>query len=278
MDRPATALLSALSGHPRALALLGIVASLLVAAFLFQDPIVAEINEATRVDASQHVSNLPCGGCPGELECSLGVFHPPEDQYGFTPERTGADVSGGMCVTPIYNERYCGILQATSRFSGHVNCGGPLPLRYLPEQLWQHRDGLLDRIINTDQRGAAWIREHGLELLAEDPDGSELPDTWFTRCAMARANITAVAHDPAASDLRMTVTNTGEYSLQNVTAVITYGDRHLRDDRVRAAITDLDPGEQRRLRLETSSRPSAIAIEQPRCDLGRRLDHHVFPD
>ncbi|MFB6187759.1 MAG: hypothetical protein ABEI86_12955, partial [Halobacteriaceae archaeon] len=103
---------------------------------LFQASIVDSINEATRVNASQHVSNLPCGAgqyitqCPGELVCAQG----PDGR--FRTERAGANVSGARCVTPAYTERYCGILEPPNAFDHEtiaiLPCGPDRPLTVLP--------------------------------------------------------------------------------------------------------------------------------------------------
>ncbi|MDY6771294.1 MAG: hypothetical protein SV186_05070 [Candidatus Nanohaloarchaea archaeon] len=201
---------------------------------LFQAPIVDSINKATRVDASQHVSNLPCGAgtsvrqCPGELVCSQG----PGGR--FTAERAGANVSGARCVTPAYTERYCGILEPPQAFNPGTNailpCGPDQPLTALPSILLD--TDLPGRFLATEGSGTALIHQHNLTLLQNDPDASDIPVKTLIDCQKAAASIETVSYNWTAGQLTATITNTGTEPLPVIILATTHNDTttlHRRD-------------------------------------------------
>lgn len=152
-----------------------VAAGVLLLGFLYLVSVssVASVNDATRADLSQHVSNISCGPeplnqsesfqveCPGKLEC-----------YGdLKDSRVGKNISGSRCVTPTFVERHCGIFESYFTEDSYPpsigKCyGTDAPLyKYIPELL--NQKNLLDRIFNTNRNGTELIRSHGLELAAE---------------------------------------------------------------------------------------------------------------
>jgi len=141
-----------------------------VSGWLVSEPFTALMNDVTRADLSQHVSNKSCGigvsskaeyhaSCPGKLKC-----------YGsLNDERIGVNTSGLRCVTPIYVEHHCGIYEGTisnSTLPLNIGCRSVKlsPTEYLTKLI--EEDNLYERIFNTNRNGTELIRSQGLELAA----------------------------------------------------------------------------------------------------------------
>jgi hypothetical protein len=128
---------------------------------------VTVVNDVTRIDLDRHISSQQCGplgnlsDCPGELHC----FSISQDG-GRLPQ----DLHGNRCVTPTFEERYCGLFATNIRQAsmppGMSSCGpqyNPITnLRTLFEE-----ENLYNRFFNTNRNGTAQIRDHGLEPLSQ---------------------------------------------------------------------------------------------------------------
>lgn len=137
----------------------------LATVYAFSNPLVNAVNDATKVDASQHVSNMSCGlyseECPGELECFTD----------FDEERVGANISGHRCVTPEYDEYHCGIFEVTydtDIWPSSLDClsGDYSALEhFMIIGIFLQEDPL--KWIFSHRNGVEMIEEQGLELAKE---------------------------------------------------------------------------------------------------------------
>jgi len=243
---------------------------------LFQAPLVDALNRATRIDASQHVSNLPCGPgrfiqtCPGELVCASGPGGT------FSQDRVGVNVSGPYCVTPVFEQRYCGLLEPPVAFDpltlSILPCGPDRSLMNLGPVLAQQDVDLLDRWFNTDRRSAAWIRDHGLHLLIEDPDADEIPIKGYVPCQKSEAELQQVRYDRTAQRVSFTVNNTGSILLPNMTVVISH--QQASPDTL-ITIPRLAPGQTSTHTIQVSTTPEQIAVVLPACGNIRLVRHTI---
>jgi len=176
-----------LSGQRKAIGiLLVLITAASAVAYSFSDPLIEQVNDTTRANLSEQVSNMPCGPgapnrtresvCPGDLECYRGPIN--TDGPSFDRERVGVNISGGRCVTPTYIEHYCGIWEGAPKSTGYPPFLGPCidrslsPIGYITALL--DEDNLYGRITNPDQNGAELIRSHGLKLAIKDPDAENV--------------------------------------------------------------------------------------------------------
>lgn len=144
---------------------IGIIVVVLISGYIGT---VTVVNDMTQAELGQHISSQQCGppsnfsGCPGELRC----FNINQEEN----ERLSQELFGYRCVTPTFEERYCGLfawnIQQASAPPGMSPCAteyNPITnIRTLLEE-----ENLYDRVFNTDRNGTAQIRSHGLEPLSE---------------------------------------------------------------------------------------------------------------
>jgi hypothetical protein len=142
---------------------------LATAIYFVSGAFVEAANNATRADLSQHVSNKPCGpvfsnnSCPGQLKCYSD----------FDESRVDANIAEPRCVTPTYEDYYCGIFEASFGESSIPPTKGTcveaerLPHEYIMKLLWE--ESLYDRMFDTNQNGTKRIHEYGLKLANEEP-------------------------------------------------------------------------------------------------------------
>lgn len=264
------------SSHRR----IGIAAAILLAMVAAVLVAPGWINETTRIDASQHVSNLPCGPgqyvttCPGELVCASG----PDD--GFSTERVGVQAEGAYCATPVFEQRYCGILEPPQGFDdltrSVLQCGPAQGLLDIVPILLQTDLDLTDlpaRFLNTDGQGAAWIHEQGLELLRTDPDSSEIPIDGYVHCDAAAVSINTASHDQQTSTLSLQVENTGTETLPNMTLAVSYPQQD--DDLFQ--LDGLGPDETTTYQRPVNASPDQLQINLPYCG-GKPVGEHRFTD
>lgn len=213
---------------------LGLLAAVTLLVAVAPSAVLTPLNDTTRIEASQHVSNLPCGPgqtvqqCPGELEC---VQEPenPDGPDAFREDRVGVDGrADAYCVTPVFEQRYCGLFQPREGTfqSGGIpeivtTCVEEYSIMGLVHVLQE--DGplaVIDRFIDTGGRGSAWIHEQNLTLLKDDPNSSNIPIEGYVDCLSAEAAITQV--NDTGEEMTVAVENTGEVVLSNVTLQALY--------------------------------------------------------
>ena len=130
---------------------------------------VTVVNDMTRADLSQHISTQQCGvlenssGCPGKLQCfSIDSTNDrlPQSQ----------DIPGNRCVTPTYEQLYCGLFATNIRQAslppGMASCY-PLYNPITNIQTLMEDGDLYDRFFNTNRNGTELIRSYGLEPLSQ---------------------------------------------------------------------------------------------------------------
>jgi len=165
--------LKSINGFVKNHQIIFLIGVLVLAVYLASISSAAYLDDFTRADLSQHVSNMSCGPdylnrsesmhgeCPGELQCYRDL----------KDGRVGKNISGSRCVTPTFVERHCGIFESYFTEDSYPpsigKCyGNDAPLyKYIPVLL--NRNNSLDRIFNTDRNGTELIRSHGLELAVE---------------------------------------------------------------------------------------------------------------
>jgi archaellum component FlaF (FlaF/FlaG flagellin family) len=255
---------------------------LLILGYLGYGTVTHTINDATRVNVSEHVSNIPCGSaynvvgegddCPGELKCFEG---PSDGNYNFDSERLGANVSGARCVTPTYVERYCGIFEGRrvlETYPPNIECGSLVSSTpYLaPIKVLYNEPDLLNRVFNTDRDGVERIRSHGLKLAIEDPDASDLEGTGFVDCHRGDIKIQEARYESLPRQVTVTVQNTGSIPLRNVTAhtLIDYENRStLNRPQVQntTRLGTLQPGDTVTGRFTVNSTPERLEVLPQDC-------------
>lgn len=125
---------------------------------IFSEP----INDATRANVSKHVSDMSCRyeECPGQLICYRS----------FNESRVGTSIEGARCVTPDYEEHYCGIFEISfiglSQPPVMKSCmkGPKGPDRHVSSVITE--DDLIERVWNTDQEEKL-IYKNNLSLAIE---------------------------------------------------------------------------------------------------------------
>jgi hypothetical protein len=125
---------------------------------IFSEP----INDATRANVSKHVSDMSCMSqeCPGPLICYKS----------FNESRLGSNIKGARCVTPDYEEHYCGIFESSfiglSQPPVMKSCmrSATSPDMHISSVITE--DNLIERVWNTDQQEKL-IYKNNLSLAIE---------------------------------------------------------------------------------------------------------------
>lgn len=206
---------------------------------------VTLINDLTRVDAGEHVSNISCGAgssCPAGMECWSD----------FEADRIGAEIEGGRCVTPAYVSGYCGLFAAAYT----VETDPPAMFGCQRMSLREIGAGIITEpratMAGLRRLFQAWFSP-GVEGLGrdnittarQDPTGGPVRPPQRIDCEYAGLEIFNLTRGSDDS-VTLRLANTGTVDLRNITARTTYYDTTI-DDRT---IEWLDTGDTHNITLE----------------------------
>jgi hypothetical protein len=201
-----------------------LVATILLIGGLYSGTIIT-LNHLTRIDAAQHVSNMPCGieymttdgggdTCPGEMQC-FGGF---DWEHG--GDRLTVEPAGARCVTPAYREHYCGVFakQAIGQSDPPVmaECGVLFSPTRIAERIQQPL--FWDRLRFSFQDEAARIDQYNLSLAVDDPNAKQVDVTEYgvIDCSDGNLTITETVFHDRNNTAVVTVANTGTVTIPNI--------------------------------------------------------------
>jgi len=252
---------------------------------------VNDVNEATRVDAAEHISNHRCTwdvegpSCPGEFAC----------YDGFDSERVGTEITAtsgqkmgrsARCVTPAFSQRYCGALEQPAYHAelyedesknegfGTIKDCQPLTLQDIltdPTTILQTLNKLLTPVPDNDQ----YFRDLNLshldtefQSLAADPASATNPAT-YRDCGNEFLQIENATYQPDEAQTTLLITADLSSLRVNTTLTISADNETLID-------TDIPyvDGWERHI-FDTAQQPDRITITGTNCPTQNDNTTHI---